>query len=130
MKDKIVSYSNLVNMFQSKTQMSYGSASPTAIVSGPPSTLFYAWMGSVSPESVPNIALGTIFRWRVDTADYPDILNQDRWRLLSTGTVSQIRIEEIKKEEIPNHHAPTLPATWGTPPSWVNSLITEKVSQL
>lgn len=130
MKGKIISYNGCVSIFQPNSKISFGTISPLNLISGPTTTLFYYWAGSVSYSSSPSVQFGTIGRVRIDEKDNQP-LNQDQWLLSSTGTPSLVRLSMVQKENIPNHHASELPRNIASnPPDWINTLVEEKLKSL
>lgn len=130
MTDKIVAYNSCVSIFQPNSQISFGTISPVNLISGPTTTLFYYWAGSVSYTSNPNLIFGTIGRLRIDAKD-DQPLNQDQWLLRSTGTPSLVRIYEVEKKNIPSHHSRKLPSDINNEsPNWVKVLVDENLKIL
>lgn len=127
MKDKIISYEGCVSIFQPNSQRSFGTVSPTNIISGPNVPLLYSWVGSVSYTSIQSIAFGTIDRWRPDPNDQKP-LNHDQWVLWSTGTANLIRVMETKKSNISDHWSTALPSeVQKDSPNWVNTFVDEMI---
>ncbi len=120
MRDKITNYNGCVSIFQPNSQKSFGTVSPIPVIAGPTNTLFYSWAGSVTSTSTPNLSFGTIDRWRVDNNQF----KHDQWVLNSTGTASLIRISDVQKENIPDHHTSNLSlAVKNELPKWLEDLI-------
>lgn len=127
MVDKLISYNSCVSIFQPDLQRSFATISPLYLISGPRSTLFYSWAGSVSYISSPSVSFGTIDRWRIDLKDSQP-LNRDQWTLNSTGTASLVRITDVRKEFIPNHYSDSLPLEINdNSPDWVKNLVREQL---
>ena len=127
MADKLIPFNSCVSIFQSASQISFGTISPVSVISGPNKPLLYSWAGSVSYTSQPSIAFGTINRWRPDSNDSLP-LNRDQWILWSTGTADIIRVKETEKSRIPNHWSESLPKdVENNSPKWVGNLIDEMI---
>lgn len=127
MTDKLIDFNNCVSIFQPNLQKSFATVPPIPLISGPTTTLFYSWAGSVSYNSNPSIAFGTIDRWRVDFNDAPQYLNRDQWIFWSSGTPSVVRVLEVQKKDIPFHWSNELPQEIGSQsPEWVKNLVGDK----
>ena len=125
MKDKTIDFRSCVSIFQPCMRRSFATVSPVSIITG--DGLVYSWAGSVSYTSNPSVCFGTIDRLRLDPKDNQP-LNRDQWTLNSTGTPSLIRILEIQKEDIFEHHSDKLPSDMkDDSPSWVRHLVDEKL---
>jgi hypothetical protein len=129
MKDKLISFTSCVSIFQPNLQRSFGTISPVNIISGPNTSQLYSWAGSVSYTSLPSIAFGTIDRWRLDPID-PLPLNRDQWVLWSTGTANLVRVKETEKLKIPNHWSSSLPSSISNQsPKWVGKFIDKIINE-
>ncbi|MBI3485452.1 hypothetical protein HY025_00745 [Candidatus Daviesbacteria bacterium] len=128
MKDKLISYNSSVSIFQANLQQSFATVSPVPIISGP--GLFYYWAGSISYTSTPSLTFGTIGRLRIDAKDNLP-LNHDQWLVSSTGTANLVRISEVHKKSVPNHHVSDLPdEIKNDSPAWVKSFVQEKLKNI
>jgi len=107
MKSKLIPIQSCLEKFRSKKWRS-APKSPIEELSGPDTTVLYEWMGKVIPTTVPNVLLGAIFRWRLDEQDAPAIYNRDGWELFSTQHPDWIRLKEMRKASVPNHHSEKL----------------------
>lgn len=129
MRDKLISFGSCVSIFQPNLQRSFGTVSPTDILSGPAIPMLYSWAGSVSYTSTPSIAFGTIDRWRPDAKDSMP-LNRDQWVLWSTGTANVIRVKETDKSDIADHWSVSLPSgITNESPEWVGKFIDEMIKK-
>lgn len=129
MKDKIISYGSCVSIFQPNLQRSFGTIPPLEVITGPANAVLYSWSGSISLTSKPNVALGTIERWRPDPSD-PMPLNRDQWVLWSTGTADMVKVKEAEKSTIPNHWSGSLPTdVQNNSPKWVGTFISEMINK-
>lgn len=129
MRDKLISFSSYVSIFQPNLQRSFGTISPINLISGPKIPMLYSWTGSVSYTSLPSIAFGTIDRWRNDSND-PLPLNRDQWILWSTGTADLIRVQDTEKSKISDHWSVLLPSSISNKsPKWVGEFIDEIIKK-
>lgn len=79
MKRKFVDFEDYREIIEPETKISFSTTSPLQVLTRPPSTLFIAWAGNLSPVSGTSIAMGTIDFCRLD--DDPQPLNFDKYVL-------------------------------------------------
>ncbi|HLD27175.1 MAG TPA: hypothetical protein VJB63_04450 [Patescibacteria group bacterium] len=103
MQDKLINFNKCVEIIKPPYSVwSFGTVSPIDLISGPTTTLFYCWAGSVSYTFDTDSALGTIVRMRYAYKGvFP--LKRDQWEFRMTGTPSLIRIHEVENRYIPYH---------------------------
>ncbi len=124
MKDKLINFDEFLNIVGSGRSL--GTISPTQLISGPTTTLFYDMRGSATYTSCASLAMSTLDRWRTDINDSLP-LNRDQWIFYSTGTPSLVRIVEREKSSIPDHWARDLPEKEvDSYPNWIKNLVNEK----
>lgn len=126
MSEKIEELENWRKVVLPNSQIGFSTVSPVKSINGP--FFAYAWAGVGSMASGATIPWGTVVGVRIDNDPLP--LNINYWLLNSTGTISLLRVDNVRdKSKIPEHWVQGIPTIFQEAPSTIKELILNKQSE-
>ena len=127
MQQKIERVEDWRKIVSPNSQISFSTVTPLKSINGP--FFAYAWAGVGSMASGATIPWGTVVGVRIDNDPMP--LNLNYWHLNSTGTISLLRIADVKdKTQIPEHWTQGVPSIFQDAPSAIKELILKKQNEV